>query len=281
MLVQNDGQNKFDTSGVGYSSFLFNKNNSNDNCVVEKEKTMEYIRIWVFILIIISVFSVWLVAMSSFSIILGHINKWTGNTNNNQLNDRDYFLRGILLTSCVVILYECFFVCRILYNNLWKHSKPFFSDIVMYNIVAALLVFAILPCSNYIAVNHKSLSWRMKFGFTAFVLTCQFLALNFFYFLLALSVNLAGSVFILLNYFSIVSLLIVWCRYVWECYDNSYWCPKWKHVILMTYLFIQNGGICYIAIQLEMCSEIFSGVVSLIQLYLTVTGIMTTLKLYD
>ena len=280
MLVQNDGQNKFDRSFVGYSSFLFNKDNGNDNCVVEKEKTMEGIRIIVYALILISVFSVWLGTMSSFSIILDYINDWTGSTNN-RLNDRDYFLRGILLTSCVVVLCEWYVAACILYNNLWKHPKSIFSDIIIYNIVAAVLVFPILPCLNYAAVNHRSFFWRMKLGFTAFVFTCQLLALNLFYFLLALSVHLAGSVFILLNYFSMVSLLTVWFRYVWESYHSSYWCPKWKHVALMTYLFVQNYGIFYVAIQLEMRSEIFSGVVALIQLYLTVTGIVRTLKLND
>ena len=276
--MQNDGQNKFDRSFVGYSSFLFNNNNSNDNCVVEKEKTMEYIRIMIFFLSIFSVFCIWLATKSSFSIILGHINNWTGSTNN-QLNDRDYFLRGILLTSCVFSLYELFLALCILYNNLWKHSPSSFSDIVMYNIVAAVLVYLILPYFNYTAVNHTSISCRMNFGFTAFVFTCQLLILNFFYFLLALSVNLAGSVFILLNYFSIASLLIVWFRYVWECYDKSCWRLKWKHIAVTTYFFVQNCGVFFIAFQLEMCSETFSGVAALIQFCVTVLGIGKTLEL--
>ena len=271
--MQNDGQNKFDSCFVGYSSFLFDKHNSNDNCVVEKEKTMEYIRIMIFFLIIISVFCIWLVAKSSFSIILGHINDWTGSTNN-QLNDRDYFLQGILLTSCVVILYEWIVAGCILYNNLWKDSPSSFSDIVMYNILAAGLIYLILPYFNYKAVNHISLSWRMNFGFTAFVLTCQFLALNFFYFLLALSVNLAGSVFILLNYSSMILLLTLWFRYFWESYDKSCWHLKWKHIAVTTYFFVQNCGVFFIAFILEMCSETFSGVAALIQFCVTVLGIV-------
>ena len=282
--MRSNGQIKVRGDPASYSSFLFNKNNTNDHCIVEKEETMEIVRILAFTLIISSFFFVPFAAYFHFNLVIEYTDKWIKNgiaETPNHHKDRTYYLRGVMVAAIGFVEYECWVVWATVHINLAKDS--IFTDIWLYNIIAFIILFIAIPLNYGVISCHRNqhadlhLCKSMKIGCAGVMFLIQMLAVNTFYFLLAVSINSMGSIFIFLNYISLGFLFTVLFSLLFESFDKK--TLKFKNLVMAIFFIFQNIGICYVAFNLEMSFEFIIGVGASLQLAITFGSLVRLLDL--